>query len=145
MLVGPYVEFADYMNLIDGTLFKSLEKDADEKRAAARVPGRLVPRGRKRVAYRKMATGLAFLGAFVVLGGQYNFSIALQDSFPKRSLLYRYAKPCVKHFYSPNALISIGIYQICGFFERTKYYAIWTLTEVSGTRLDPQLESNGHL
>ena len=30
MLVGPYLEFADYMNLIEGTVFKSLLKD-DEK------------------------------------------------------------------------------------------------------------------
>lgn len=78
------------MNLIDGTLFKSLEKDADEKRAAAKVPGRLVPRGRKRVAYRKMVVGLAFLGLFVALGGQYNYSLALTPWFLEQSLLYRY-------------------------------------------------------
>lgn len=112
ILVGPYVEFADYMNLIDGTLFKAIDKEVEEKRAAAKIPGRLVPRGRKRVAYRKMVVGLVYLGLFVVLGGQYNFGIALQDWFTERSLLYR-----------------IAIYQLCGFFERTKYYAIWTLTE----------------
>lgn len=112
ILVGPYLEFVDYMNLIDGTLFKALEKVDEEKRAALTIPGRLVPRGRKRVAYRKMVMGLVFLGIFVVFGGQYNFSIAVQDGFVSKSLLYR-----------------IAIYQLCGFFERTKYYAIWTLTE----------------
>lgn len=112
ILVGPYVEFADYMDLIDGTRFKALEKAEDEKFKAVSIPGRLVPRGRKRVAYRKMVMGLIYLGLFVVLGGQYNFGIAVQDWFAERSLPYR-----------------IAIYQLCGFFERTKYYAIWTLTE----------------
>lgn len=77
------------MNLIDGTLFKAIDKEVEEKRAAAKIPGRLVPRGRKRVAYRKMVVGLVYLGLFVVLGGQYNFGIALQDWFTERSLLYR--------------------------------------------------------
>lgn len=78
------------MDLIDGTLFKALEKADEAKRAAATIPGRLVPRGRKRVAYRKMLTGLVYLGLFVVLGGQYNYSIAVVDSFTERSLFYRY-------------------------------------------------------
>lgn len=90
VLVGPYLEFAEYMDLIDGTLFKALEKADEAKRSAATIPGRLVPRGRKRVAYRKMLMGLVYLGLFVVLGGQYNYSIAVADSFTERSLFYRY-------------------------------------------------------
>jgi len=112
VLVGPYLEFANYRDLVDGSVFKILEKEDDAKRAAVTVPGRLVPRGRKRVAYFKMFMGLIYLGLFVVLGGQYNYSIAVKDGFVDKSLLYR-----------------IAIFQICGFFERTKYYAIWTLTE----------------
>lgn len=77
------------MNLIDGTLFKSIEKADEEKRAFATIPGRLVPRGRKRVAYRKMVMGLIYLGLYVVLGGQYNYSIAIQDWFAQKSFLYR--------------------------------------------------------
>ncbi|PSR73493.1 hypothetical protein PHLCEN_2v10785 [Hermanssonia centrifuga] len=100
------------MNLIDGSLFKVIDKETEERRASVSVPGRLVPRGRKRVAYRKMVMGLAYLGLFVVMGGQYNFGIATQDWFPKKSLIYR-----------------VAIFQICGFLERSKYYAIWTLTE----------------
>lgn len=88
-MVGPYLEFADYMSLIDGTLFKLLDKVDEDKRAAVTIPGRLVPRGRKRVAYRKMVMGLIFLGLFVVFGGQYNFSIAIGDGFIHRSLFYR--------------------------------------------------------
>ena len=35
--------------------------------------------GRKLVAYTKMVVGLIYLGAFVVLGGKYNYSISLTD------------------------------------------------------------------
>lgn len=77
------------MDLIDGTRFKALEKAEDEKFKAVSIPGRLVPRGRKRVAYRKMVTGLIYLGLFVVLGGQYNYGMATQDWFVTKPLLYR--------------------------------------------------------
>ncbi|KAJ7283384.1 endoplasmic reticulum protein [Mycena rebaudengoi] len=103
VLVGPYLDYANYMDLINETLFKKLEKSK---------PGRNVPSGRKRVAYRKMIFGLAYLGIFVVFGGTYNYGISLTPWFLEQSLLYR-----------------IGIYQICGVVERMKYYAIWTLTE----------------
>ena len=89
MLVGPYLEFADYMNLVDCTTFKALEKAEDERAKAVRVPGRLIPRGRKRVAYRKMVVGLVYLGLFVVFGGKYNYSVALQEWFPRKNLFYR--------------------------------------------------------
>ncbi|KAI0092435.1 MBOAT, membrane-bound O-acyltransferase family-domain-containing protein [Irpex rosettiformis] len=112
ILVGPYLEFANYRALIDGSVFKIIEKESEARRAAVTIPGRLVPRGRKRVAYRKMVTGLVYLGLFVFFGGQYNYSIAIQDWFPSKSILYR-----------------IAIFQVCGVFERMKYYAIWTLTE----------------
>ncbi|KAJ7672880.1 MBOAT, membrane-bound O-acyltransferase family-domain-containing protein [Mycena rosella] len=104
ILVGPYLDYADYMDLINETVFKTL--------AVKGKSGRNVPAGRKRVAYRKMVTGLVYLGIFIVLGGSWNFSISLTPWFLEQSLFYR-----------------IAIYQMCGVFERTKYYAIWTLTE----------------
>ncbi|KAG9219407.1 hypothetical protein CCMSSC00406_0005301 [Pleurotus cornucopiae] len=103
-LVGPYLVFTDYMALIDESLFK----DAQGKTK----PGLPVPEGRKRVAYRKMVTGLAFLGLFVFFSGKYNFGVALEPWFVEQSLPYR-----------------IAFYQICGFFERSKYYALWIITE----------------
>ncbi|OBZ76121.1 Lysophospholipid acyltransferase [Grifola frondosa] len=111
ILVGPYLTYADYMALITGTLFKAAEKREEDERSSGKHK-RLVPKGRKRVAYRKMAIGLAFLGSYVLFGGTYNFGVTIQDWFPRSNFLYR-----------------IGYFQICGFFERTKYYAIWTLTE----------------
>ncbi|KAL5508428.1 ALE1 [Sanghuangporus vaninii] len=107
-LVGPYLDFASYSSLVDETLFTT--KKGKEK--AITSGSRRVPSGRKRVAYRKMFVGLVFLGLFVTQGGKFNFAVSLQEWFVRKSLLYR--------------LVFI---QFCGFFERTKYYAIWTLTE----------------
>lgn len=82
VLVGPYLDYASYVSLIDESLFKS-----------AKPMRRAIPDGRKRVAYRKMLMGLVFLGLFVVLGPSYSFAIALTPWFAKQSLLYRYDGP----------------------------------------------------
>ncbi|KAI9572390.1 MBOAT, membrane-bound O-acyltransferase family-domain-containing protein [Boletus coccyginus] len=66
----------------------------------------------KRVAYRKVLTGLVFGGLYTVLIPSYNFKIALTPWFAEQSLLYR-----------------IAVFQFCGFAERCKFYATWTLTE----------------
>ncbi|KAH7904100.1 MBOAT, membrane-bound O-acyltransferase family-domain-containing protein, partial [Hygrophoropsis aurantiaca] len=106
ILVGPYIDYASYKALIDESLFKSSEgkNNGHSKRA--------VPSGRKRVAYRKMVTGLLFLGTFVALGPSFYFGIAITPWFVTKGILYR-----------------IAYFQICGFIERSKYYAVWTLTE----------------
>ncbi|KAJ7162609.1 endoplasmic reticulum protein [Mycena crocata] len=104
ILVGPYLDYADYMDLINETMFKNLKVKGKA--------GRNVPAGRKRVAYRKMVFGLLYLGTFVVFGGSWNYSVSLTPWFVEQSLWYR-----------------VAIYQLCGVIERMKYYAIWTLTE----------------
>lgn len=87
MLVGPYLEFADYMNLIEGTVFKSLLKD-DEK--AGKLSARqLIPKGRKRVAYRRGLLGLVLLGVFVVFGGTHTYAAAVTEKFRKMDLIQR--------------------------------------------------------
>ncbi|KIJ70373.1 hypothetical protein HYDPIDRAFT_143668 [Hydnomerulius pinastri MD-312] len=106
ILVGPYLDYASYMSLVDETLFKSaVEKSPKPQRRA-------VPDGRKRVAYRKMVTGLVFLGLFVVLNPSFYYGIAITPWFLNQSIVYR-----------------IAIFQFCGLIERCKYYAVWTLTE----------------
>jgi len=95
--------------------------------------GRKLPPGRKRVAYTKMFMGLLYLGLFVVFGATHNFSAALEPSFTEKSILVRCADlgyyiswlSCLTRFH-----VRIGLFQVYGFFERSKYYAIWTLTEV---------------
>jgi lysophospholipid acyltransferase len=49
----------------------------------------VMPTGRKRVAYSKMVVGLAWLGAFVVLSGKYNFGTMLQPWVATMPLWYR--------------------------------------------------------
>uniref|UniRef100_A0A0W0G4C7 Mboat family protein n=1 Tax=Moniliophthora roreri TaxID=221103 RepID=A0A0W0G4C7_MONRR len=105
VLVGPYLEYADYLSLVNDTVFTSQNiKSASGKRNLAD--------GRKRVGYRKMLTGLVYLGIFVVAGAQWNFSVLLSDEFIKKTMWER-----------------ILWCQLYGTMERTKYYAIWTLTE----------------
>lgn len=81
--------YTDYIDLIDGTLFKSIEAADEAKRAGVIVPGKLVPKGRKRVAYQKLLIGLVYLGLYVNFWGQWNFSVTLQDWFVKKPLWYR--------------------------------------------------------
>ena len=72
------------MSLVEGTVFKSIKAED------LRDSGLLIPKGRKRVAYRKMVVGLAWLGVFVLFAGQYNYGNAVKDWFLDYSIPYRY-------------------------------------------------------
>jgi len=106
ILVGPYLDLAEYRALISGAPFQ------DTKVREKIAPGRRLPSHRKRAAYTKLAMGLVYLGIFVALGGSNNFSTALTPWFAQHDLYVR-----------------ITLFQLYGFLERCKYYAIWTLTE----------------
>lgn len=88
-LVGPFLTFNEYRALVSGSLYKAAEKSEEERRAMDTLPRRLVPRGRKRVAFRKMLVGLAFLGAYVTFYPEFNFQLTVEDEFEKRRLLSR--------------------------------------------------------
>ncbi|KAH9483154.1 Lysophospholipid acyltransferase [Psilocybe cubensis] len=106
ILVGPYLDYPEYMELINETMFQHAHVKAALK------DGHRLPPGRKRAAYTKMFMGLVYLGAFVLLGPTYNFSVALKPGFTDMPLWKR-----------------ILVFQLGGPIERAKYYAIWTLTE----------------
>ncbi|EIN10257.1 MBOAT-domain-containing protein [Punctularia strigosozonata HHB-11173 SS5] len=106
-LVGPYLDFASYAALVDGSIYTSIERHHVDK-----VSRRAVPSGRKRVAYRKLATGLAWLGLYVVYSGKYNYGVGVQDWFAQKPFLFRFL-----------------YWQVCGTMERSKYYALWMMTE----------------
>ncbi|PPR01662.1 hypothetical protein CVT26_013103 [Gymnopilus dilepis] len=106
ILVGPYLDYMEYMDLINETMFQHAHVKATIRK------GRRLPPGRKRAAYSRMVMGLIYLGAFVVFGGTWNYSISLKDWFVQMPLWKR-----------------IALYQLVGPIERAKYYAIWTLTE----------------
>ncbi|KZT20666.1 MBOAT-domain-containing protein [Neolentinus lepideus HHB14362 ss-1] len=109
VLVGPYLDYNSYKSLVDGSVFKIAESHHQPKNEHK---GRRIPAGRKTMAYRKMLKGLVFLGLFTTCYGSFSYEVAMTPWFPKKNILYR-----------------IAYWQLCGFFERTKYYAIWTLTE----------------
>jgi lysophospholipid acyltransferase len=103
VLVGPYLEFATYSSLVDGTLFDV---------TGGSEPRKPIPTGRKRTAYRKMLFALAYLGIYMGLSPKISFHTSVTDWFLEQSLPYR-----------------ILILQIGGFVERSKYYGVWILTE----------------
>lgn len=84
VLVGPSLVFADYRNLVNDRGFTA-PASTTTSNGKDKPRGRLLPPGRKRVGYRKMLTGLAFLGIFVVFGGSNNFSVMVTPWFKEQS------------------------------------------------------------
>lgn len=83
VLVGPYLDYAEYMELVHEIGFQ------DPKIKEKAKPGRKLPQGRKRVAYRKMVMGLLYLGTYVVIGGTYNLSTPLKPWFMEKNFIQR--------------------------------------------------------
>jgi hypothetical protein len=81
VLVGPYLEYATYSSLIEGTLF-------DVKGGSQ--PRRPIPNGRKRTAYRRMLFALGYLGIYMGVAPKISFHTAVTDWFLEQSLPYRF-------------------------------------------------------
>jgi lysophospholipid acyltransferase len=75
ILIGPSLEFANYNALVNASAFKEEQKST----------GRRMPPGRKRVAYWRALQGIAFLGLFVLYGGQYDFTYMLERAWFART------------------------------------------------------------
>jgi len=73
VLVGPWLEYQAYENVITESHFVGYERK-DKK-------SRNIPKGRKRVAYIKMLMGLFYLGCYVVFSGTYNYGSMLKPWF----------------------------------------------------------------
>jgi lysophospholipid acyltransferase len=73
-----------------------------------------IPHGRKRVASVQLAIGLIFLVVYAVYGGKGSYSRILTD-----------------RWYEWGFVTKFAFIQFAGFMTRTKYYAAWSLTEVS--------------
>ena len=84
-LVGPSLEYTDYDILVHGTLFKQLEKKDNTGRGSRT----LVPKGRKRVPYRRMVLGLDLLGTYVTFAASANLCVTVQDWYAKKGFFYR--------------------------------------------------------
>lgn len=124
-LVGPYLDYAEYTDLVNETVFK------DEAVKSKHNSGRMLPPGRKRAAYTRMIRGLAFLGVFVFFGSSYSYASTLTPGFAKLPYWRRWVSflPSIKTYWLKHFLLSFLLFQAFGPFERAKYYAIWTLTE----------------
>jgi lysophospholipid acyltransferase len=93
------------MALTNGTLFEKA-KEEDAKRH--------VPKGRKRVAYTRGALGLAFLITYSLLSPYFTYHRILKEEW-----------------FDHNLFVRLVMVQFIGFVERTKYYGVWKLSEVS--------------
>ncbi|KAG8895989.1 lysophospholipid acyltransferase [Tulasnella sp. 403] len=105
-LVGPVLTFSDYMALVNETVYGAAA-NGNTKRSSKRVPS-----GRKRVAYRKLLTGVACLGMYAVYDGKFSYQLMLQSSWMTKPFWYR-----VLHT------------QAMGTMQRIKYYGAWSMTE----------------
>ncbi|KAF5357589.1 hypothetical protein D9758_007471 [Tetrapyrgos nigripes] len=121
VLVGPYLEYADYQDVVNEITFK--------ERNIKGHKGRNVPDGRKRVGYRRMLMGLFYLGMFVVFHPSYNFSKLITPEFAAKPFVKSAGDHYIREVDSCNQMDRFALTQIYGILERCKYYAIWTLTE----------------
>ena len=71
-----------YADVVNETLFTPHAKEGRSRK---------IPKGRKRVAYRRMVLGLAFLGAYVVLSSKFNYGVTITPWFEGQKLWYRCA------------------------------------------------------
>ena len=89
-LVGPFLTYNEYQALVTGSLYKAAEQlEWQAVNETSHLTKRLVPHGRKRVAYRKMFIGLVFLILYVLFYPECNFSLIVEDDFESRRLLSR--------------------------------------------------------
>ena len=92
ILVGPYLDYAEYLDVINETAFQHAQVKAIIK------PGKRLPPGRKRAAYTRMAQGLFYLGVFVLLAPKFHFRVALEEWFLQLPLWKRCVFPL---FFAP--------------------------------------------
>lgn len=87
-IVGPYLEYTEYDALVTEKLFKSATPPKHLQDPSF-VQSRLLPSGRKRVGYFKLATGLAYLLLFVTLNGRFSFAQTLKPWFGRITFVER--------------------------------------------------------
>jgi lysophospholipid acyltransferase len=85
ILVGPYIEYATYSSLVDGTLL--------DVTGGSEPHGPTIPYGRKRTAYRKLLLGLGFLGVYMGVAPKISFYTAVTDWFLEQGWPYRCVPP----------------------------------------------------
>ncbi|GMK57896.1 hypothetical protein CspeluHIS016_0407300 [Cutaneotrichosporon spelunceum] len=110
VLVGPSFEYATYEKLVDKTIYHVAPPPGAPASTDKRK--RRTPKGRRRVAYLHLSLGLVFLAFYAVMGERGSYERIVGPEWPTWSHL--------THF---------GFVQFCGLCARTKYYAVWSLSE----------------
>nr|ODN88185.1 lysophospholipid acyltransferase [Cryptococcus depauperatus CBS 7841] len=110
LLVGPSFDYVTYDALVHHRLYHNAPPGASIEQAKATK--RRIPYGRKRVAYLHLVVGLCFLGIYATYGDKFDYSRVLSPSWNGWSWLERF-----------------GFVQMAGLLARTKYYAVWSLSE----------------
>ncbi|WVF71254.1 hypothetical protein IAT40_006056 [Kwoniella sp. CBS 6097] len=110
VLPGPSFDYATYDALVHHTIYRVPPPGTSPEQAKA--AHRRVPYGRKRVAYLHLVIGLLFLGIYAIYGSKAAYSRILTPVWYQWSLLDK-----------------LCFVQLAGFVARTKYYAVWSLSE----------------
>lgn len=112
LFAGPAFDFADYRRWIGTTMF-DLPPGTDPAKAPATRKNRRIPRSGT-PAMIKMATGLAWILAFLQFSKMYSTATVLDDSYKQYGFLRR-----------------VWLLYMLGVVTRMKYYGVWALTEGS--------------
>ncbi|XAO23955.1 hypothetical protein I312_102744 [Cryptococcus bacillisporus CA1280] len=110
VLVGPSFDYATYDALIHKRLYSSPPPGSSPEQAKATK--RRIPYGRKRVAYLHLVIGLFFLGVYALYGDKYSYENVLNPIWTGWGWTRK-----------------LGFVQLAGLLARTKYYAVWSLSE----------------
>jgi lysophospholipid acyltransferase len=121
VLIGPATRFVDYRAWAQGTVYASVKgKEKDKGISSLQQP----PPGRIQAAARELVIGLFFLGVYTVFAPGWDFSALIlpveEGGLGKKetTLVYR-----------------VWFATVASFMARTKYYGVWTLTNVSSGAL----------
>lgn len=116
VLVGPSTRFVDYRAWANGTIYASPK--GKEKDAGTSSRGQQPPPGRFRAASKDLIVGFAFLGVYAAVAPQWDYTAmtvpASEGGVNQYSFLWR-----------------LWFALVASFMARTKYYAIWSLTNAS--------------
>ncbi|KAF4120263.1 lysophospholipid acyltransferase [Geosmithia morbida] len=110
LFAGPAFDYADYRQWIDTSMFDVGANVDPSKKPPVRKKRRIPRSGTPAVL--KAATGFAWIGLFIWLGGTYNRNLLIDDSF----LSYSF----------PRRVFTL---YMTGLVARFKYYGVWSLTE----------------
>ena len=111
VLVGPSFDYSTYDALVLHKIYDITPPDMDDSQGKMKTRE---PFGRRRVAMLHLVLGLVFLGVYAVYGGRASYERILTPVW-----------------YSWGPITRFGFIQFAGVIARTKYYAAWSLTEVS--------------